>query len=124
SAFQQDALGQHTGFQLQIFSMQHRLQKSARGTPTPPAFLIDVEVTASLIVAAIEIFDFRNAGFSRRIAYGFNQFPFHARKFDPPLAANRMMFPRAEKMILMLLEDWQHIVPSPTGKTELAPVVV
>src|SRR3954465_5121066 len=43
---------------------------------------------------------------------------------DPPFAADRVMIADAEKMILMLLEDWQHVVPTPARETKLAPMVV
>ncbi len=41
----------------QIRAPQCRLQKSARGRPAAPTFLIDVEIGNPFVVAAIEVLD-------------------------------------------------------------------
>src|SRR5262249_59907609 len=55
---------------------------------------------------------------------GGGRFPSRAGSIGPPFAADRVMIAAAEKMILMLLEDRQHIVPAPAREAKLAPMVV
>src|SRR4029077_15102176 len=106
-AVELDALGEAAGFDPKVRPVEHRLPKSARRRPAPPAPLVDVEITGAFVVAAIEIVDRRDAVLLRRLAKRVEQFPLHARRLDAPFAADAMVLAFAEKMIGLLLEQRQ-----------------
>ncbi len=48
----------------------------------------------------------------------------HPWRLDPQLAADRVRRAGPEEVILVALEQRQHVVPAPAGEPELAPVIV
>ena len=76
------------------------------------------------VVAAVEIVDLGNAGLGRRLAEGVENLPGQPHILDPPLAALAVMRVGAADVVLRALEIGQHVVPSPAGIAELAPIVV
>ena len=119
-----DALDQTTGLEPQVRPIEHRLEEAARGRPAPPEFLVDVEIARALVVAGVEIVDRLDAGLGGGLAKLLEQVPAHARRFDAPFAADRVMRTRSQKMMFVLLEDRQHVAPAPAGEPELAPMIV
>lgn len=115
---------QHVGLQPQIWPRQCRLQKTARRGPAPAALLIDVEVSDALVVAGVEIRRFADSHFMRGLGNCIKHLPGQSRGFDPPAAADAVMFAFAKEMIFKLLEGREHVVPAPAGQPELPPVVV
>ena len=103
---------------------ERRLEEAARRRPAPAELLVDVIGRRALVVAGVEIDDALDAGLLRRRAEGVEQIPAHARMLDPPFAAGRVMLAGAEKVMLVLLVDRQHVVPAPALEAELAPVIV
>ena len=61
---------------------------------------------------------------SRGLADRVQNGPGQPRRFDPPAAADAVMFAFAEEMIFQPPEGRQHVIPAPAGQPELAPVVV
>ncbi len=59
---------QRAGDDLQVGATQRRAQKTLGGIPAHAAFLVDLEIAAALVVAAVEVDDFRNADLGCRIA--------------------------------------------------------
>src|SRR5581483_5882867 len=90
-------LDKTTGFQPQVRTGQHRLEKAARRRPAPPTLLVDVEITGAFVVAGVEIHDFRDAVLRRRLAPGVDDVPTGARIFDAPLAAGPVVFAVAKE---------------------------
>src|SRR5262249_47745261 len=123
-AVEHDALHQATGFEPQIAAMEHRLKEAARRRPAPAALLVDVEDALSLVVAAVEARNPLDAGLFGCGAEVVENVPAHARRLDPPFAAGGVRRARPEEMVLVPLEERQHVVPAPAGQAELAPVVV
>src|SRR4029077_11730244 len=60
-AIQFQSLNQTAGCELEVFTMQHRLEKSARRRPSAAPLLVDVKITDALVVAGVEILDGRDA---------------------------------------------------------------
>jgi hypothetical protein len=85
-------LDEATGFELKVFPVQHRFEKTTRGRPAAAAFLVDVEVANPLVVAGIEILDRRDAILVRRGTECVKNLPRKARILDPPFAAGCMVF--------------------------------
>jgi hypothetical protein len=108
----------------QIAARNNRLEKAARRRPPPAALLVDVEIARALVVAGVEIADRLDARLGGSGAKRLEQRPSHPRRLDPPFAADAMISARPEEIILMALETGQHVVPSPAGEAELAPVIV
>src|SRR5262249_8371445 len=98
------------GFELQVFPVQHRLQKAARRRPSSPALLVDMEITNPLVIAGVEVLDRGNAVLIRRLAKRLENLPAHTRIFDAPFAAHRVMI-TLQKMIDMLAKIRAHVVP-------------
>ncbi len=107
---------QAAGFQPQVLPVEHRLEKAARRRPAPAALLVDVVGAGAFVVAGVEIVDPLDAGLLGGGAERIEQVPAHPRMLDPPFAADRVMLAGAEEMILVLLEDRQHVVPAPAGR--------
>src|SRR5262249_40082875 len=118
-----DTFHQATGLEPQVSPLEHRLEETARSGPAPPEFLVDLEVARAFVVAGVEVVDRLDAGFRGRLAKLLQQLPAHARRLDAPLAAGRVMRTVSQEMVLVLLEDRQHVVPAPTGQSKLAPMI-
>ena len=114
----------HAGLEPQIGTMQHRLQEAARGAPSPAATLIDLEIGRALVVAGVEIRDLLDAGHLGRVADRVENRPTHPRRLDPPFPARPMKLVGRRDVILVLEEERQHIVPTPTFETELTPALI
>ena len=114
------SLGDHG----QVGPVLNRAQEGLRGVPAHAAFLVDVEVAAALVVAAIEIPGLGDAGLGRGLLKGVEDLPFEAHVLDPPLAARAMQVVGALVEVLGAGEQRQHLVPAPARIAELAPTVV
>ena len=123
-AVEHDTFDQAAGLEPQVGTLEHRLEEGARRRPAPAALLVDVEGTDAFVVAAVEIGDGFDAGLFGGGAKSVEQVPAHPRRRHVPLAADRVRFAFAEKMIFVALEIRQHIVPAPAAQAELAPVIV
>ncbi len=94
------AIDQDVLFETQIGALQRGLQEASRGRPAASALLVDVEIADALIVAGVEIRNFADTHFFRRIADRVQNGPGQPRRFDPPTAAGAVMHAVAQKMIL------------------------
>ena len=103
---------------------EDRLEEAARRAPAPAAPLIDLEIGRAFVVAAIEVVDLGDADLGRRVAHRVEDRPGDARPFDPPFAARAVQRVGAAVMVLVALEERQHVVPAPAVEAELAPAVV
>src|SRR5262245_16319795 len=110
--------------QLEVLARQRRFQECARRAPAPAAFLVDLEVAAALVVAAVEIVRERNSGLAGSLAKRVEQAPFDPRLIDSELAAAAMEVRAASEVVLMPPEIRQHVLPAPTLQSELPPMVV
>ncbi len=103
-------------------------QEALRRVPAYARALIDVEVAAAFVVAAVEVVDLGDAGLGRRIAKRVEDLPADARVLDAPFAAARMQVIEGRglhrPLVLMPLEIGQHVLPRPARVTELAPKIV
>ena len=119
-----EAIDQHVLFKAQIGAMQSGLQKTPRRRPAASALLVDVEIADAFIVAGVEIRNFPDSHLFRRVADRVQNGPGQPRRFDPPAAADAVMLAFAQKVIFEPAERGQHVVITPAGQAELAPVVV
>ena len=121
---------EHNGFRPGIRSPaagwppEHGLEEAARRRPAAAAPLVDVEGAAAFVVAGIEVGNALDPGLLGRRAKCIENVPAHPRRLDPHLAAHAVCCAGAEKMVLVLAEERQHVVAAPAGKPELAPMVV
>ena len=115
---------QHVLFKPQIGTLQCGLEKTPRRRPAPAALLVDVEIADAFIVAGVEIRNLANSHFLRGVADRVEDGPGQSRRLDPPAAAGAVVLALAEKMILQPPERRQHVVITPTRKSELTPVIV
>src|SRR5262249_29169942 len=88
------------------------------------ALLVDMKIAGALVVAGIEVVGRLDARLLRSRTNLLEQRPTHARCFDSPFAADGVGFAGAKKMVLMLPEDRQHVVPTPSREADLAPMVI
>ena len=119
-----DAFGEAAGFEPQIGPMEHRLEESARRRPAPAALLVHMEGAASFVVAGVEVDDGFDAGLFRRPPERVEHVPVNARRLDLQFAADAMDVALAQEMVFVPFEKRQNIVPAPTGKPKLAPMIV
>jgi hypothetical protein len=119
-----DAFDEAVKLEPQVRPVPHRHEEAARRRPAPAALLRHLVVGRARVVAAIEIVDRRDAGLRRRFAERLQQRPAHALPLDAAFAAGAMRSALAKAMILVLLEERQHVLPAPAGESELAPMVV
>ena len=111
--------------QRQVRSRQGGLQEGARRRPAPPAMLVDLEIAAAFIVAAVEIVGGRDALLGRGAAEDLEHLPGQPLPGDPQFAAAPVIGPRRVHLaVLALQEIGQHVRPAPAFIAELAPVVV
>src|SRR5437660_2117375 len=106
---------QTIGQKPQVRPPERRLEKAARRRPAPPTPLVDVEIGAAFVVAAVEVLDRRNADLRGRGAHRVGEVPAYARRLDAPFAARRVTRAVAQEMILVALEERQNVVPAPAG---------
>ncbi len=111
--FDNQALHMATGHDGQVFASRDRLQKSLGRVQANAAILIDVEIGAAGIVAAIEISGLANTGLLRRVAECIEDWPRHALLFNPPFATGSVHGAAAAVIILDLGEQGQNLVPGP-----------
>ncbi len=117
-------LGLRAHDEAQVGPFEDGLEEAARRAPAPAAALIDLEVPGALVVAAIEVVDFWDADFGRRLARRVEDRPGQALALDAPFAAGAVQRVRAGVMVLVALEERQDVVPAPALEAELAPAVV
>ena len=112
----------------QVAPVQHGAQEALGRVPADAGLLVDVEVAAALVVAAVEVVDLGDAGLGRRLAEGVEDLPADARQLDAPLAAAGVQVLEGvgleRPLVLVLLEVGQHVVPGPAGIAHLPPQVV
>src|ERR1700730_19368464 len=104
--------------------MQDGLEEGGGRRPAPPTLLVDMKGATTLVGAGVEVDDGFDVGLLGGGAKRVEQIPMYARRLDPHFAADAVQFALAQKMILVLLEKGQHIVPAPAAQPELAPVIV
>ena len=108
--------------------MPRRAQESFRGIPAHAAPLIDVEVAAALVVAAVEVVGLGDAGLRRRLPEGVEdsqRMRGSSMRHSPPRACIVEEPSALERpLVLVLLEIGQHVVPGPAGIAHLPPQVV
>src|SRR6202008_342962 len=75
------------GEDLEVRPAHPRAQESLPGVPAHAALLVDLEIAAALIVAAVEVVGLGDAGLRRRLLEGVEDGPADARLLDAPLAA-------------------------------------
>src|SRR6185437_11065983 len=123
-AVEQQAAHRGAGDEAQIGAAERRLQERLGGADAQAAALFDLEIVATLVVALVEIGDFRDADLLRRVAHGVEDVPGDARPLDPPFAARAMQRAPAGPVVLMAKKERQHAVPAPAVEAELTPAVV
>src|SRR5262249_55011846 len=117
-------LDQATELQPEVRPTQDGLEEAARGRPAPAALLAHVILRRALVVAGIELVDRGDSSLGGRLAEGVENGKLHALPLDPALAAGRVHGARPQAMILVPLEERQHVIPAPAGKAKLAPEIV
>src|ERR1700728_4937797 len=95
---------------------QDRLEEGRRCRPAPAALLVDMKGATALVVAGVEVDNGFDIGLLGGGAKRIEQVPMHPRRFDAQFAADAVQIALAQKMILMLLEKRQHVVPAPAGE--------
>ncbi len=101
--------GQHG----EVGAVRRRLQERARGVEPHAARLVDEEVAAALVVAAVEVVGPGNAGLDHRLAVGLEDVPAQPLRFHAPLAAGAVRLVGAAEVVLALAEDREHRFPVP-----------
>ena len=109
----------------QVGTASDRAQKGLGGAPAPAPALVDVEIPASLVVAAVEIVGLRDSGLRGGIAKGVQNLPTQPLLLDPPFAAGSVhMIGGHGPLIFGLQEVGEDVVPTPARIAELAPVII
>ncbi len=106
-----DALGLGAGENGQIGAPLRRPQEGLGRAPAHAAALIDLEIAAALVVAAIEVVGARDADLGRRGAEGVEDLPGETHLLDAPLAARAVLRVGAADEIFRAPEIGQHIGP-------------
>ena len=112
------------GPERQVGPVQGGLEEAGRRGPAHAALLVDLEVAAALVVAAVEVVHLGYAVLGRRFAEEVQHAPGQAHVLDPPLAALTVQFVGAAHAVLRAPEVGQQVGPAPAGIAELAPMVV
>ncbi len=112
-------LGEH----LQVAAVGSRPQERLRGVPALAALLVDVEVAAAEVGAAVEIVVVGNALLRRCLAECIEDVPAHARLLHAPFVAGRMPRAGAAVVVLVAKEVRQHLVPAPARVGAMAVAV-
>ena len=90
-----------------------------------PRLLVDLEIAAALVVAAVEVLGLGDARPRRpRLAECVEDLPVQALLLDPPFAAGAVQLVGPVEVVLGPLEVGQDVVPAPAGVAQLAPAVV
>ena len=97
----------------QIAAMLNRPQKRLGRVPAKTRALIDLEITTTFVIAAIEIRCRRNTRLRRRVAKRIQDFPRQARGLDPPLTPRAMKRTRTGVVIFHPFKQRQDIIPAP-----------
>ena len=124
AVFDQHAFDEAFGHDRQIGPVEGGGEKAARRAPAAAAPLVDVEIAAAFIAAGVEIGAGGNAGAGRGFDEGIEHLPAQARLLDAPLAPCPMQRAGAAPIVLVLLEEGQHIVPAPAFQAGIAPAVI
>ncbi len=109
------------GDDFQVGALQRGAQKTLGGIPAHAAFLVDFEIAAALVAAAIEIDHLGYADLGGRVAKRVEDLPRQALLLDPPFAAGAVHLVRAARVVFGAFVVGQHIVPSPAGIAERLP---
>src|SRR5574339_315641 len=80
--------------------------------------------SAMTLISSLRFCRCRTGFRNPRVAHRFDDAEFHARMLDAPFAGRAVMLALAEKVIHLLFENRQHVVPAPALEAELAPVIV
>src|SRR5262250_450537 len=79
---EQYAFDQTVAQEPQVRAFERRFEKAARRRPAPAPFLIDVEVGAAFVVAAVEILDRRNPHLRGGGPHRVSEVPAYPRRLD------------------------------------------
>ena len=116
------------GEQRQVRSPQRTPQEGLGGIPAHAGFLVHVEIAAAEVAAAVEVVVRRNALLGRRGAKRIEDLPAHAGLLDAPFVAGAVQFVGAAVVVLVPLEQRQHVIPAPARigaeAVAIAPAVV
>ena len=118
------AQGLGVGQDPQVRALQDRAQEGLGRGPAHAALLVDLEVAAALVVAAVEVIGLGDAGLGRRVAEGVEDLPGDPQGPRPAIRRRRHALRRPAVEVLRAPEVRQDIVPAPAGVAELAPEVV
>ena len=124
AAFEDDAGRLRAGQHGEVGPALAGRRKALARAPAHAAALVDLEIAAALVVAAVEVGHARDADLGRRLAEGVEDLPGQALLLDPPLAARAVHLVGAGGKILGALEVRQDVVPAPAAVARLAPAVV
>ncbi len=95
----------------QIRTVQCGAQEGLRCVPADAAFLVDVEVADTGVVAAVEVVGGGDTGLLRGLREGFQDLPFQALFFHAPGPACAVRFIGAAVVVLAAFEDRQDVLP-------------
>ena len=123
-ALEQDRLGMGLVDDVQIVAAHNGLQEGGGCAPAPAPPLVDLEIVGALVVAAVEVADFRNADLDAGVAHGVENWPGQPLPFDPPFAARAVPVRASAVVVLMAQEMGLHVLPAPAFEAELAPAVI
>src|SRR5262249_1802912 len=98
----------------QVGAASHRVQEGVSSIPAHAALLVDLEISATEVVAAVGILDRRNADGGRGGTERIEDVPRKALFLDAPFVARPVQRIGAAAVVLVLLEIRQHIVPRPS----------
>ena len=108
----QDRDGLGAGVDGEVGPARDRVQERIRHRPAPAASLVDVEVRAAGVVAAVELLDRGDAGLGGGGLPGVEDLPAHPRAFDADLTVGAVPLVGAAEVVLQLLVDGQ-CLPTP-----------
>src|SRR5262249_39332063 len=117
-AVEQDRLGEAAGLEPQVGAMERRLEEGARRRPAPPPPSRQVQRARPFVVAGVEIGNAFDTGLLGRLAECIENVPSHPRRLDANLAGGRVRYTFAQEVVLVLAEEWQHVVGAPAGEPE------
>ncbi|MNE27892.1 hypothetical protein D3C80_1213150 [compost metagenome] len=124
AVFQHYLVNQHIGQHGQVGTFEDRAQKGLGRVPANAGTLVDLKVSTALVIPGVEVSNAGDAALRRRFAERIEDRPGVALLLDPPLAFIAMGFAGAAKVVFAGLEQWQHILPGPSGIALLGPAIV
>src|SRR5450830_1494362 len=118
-------LHMRTGHDVKIAGFHRWSQKCLGSIPANAALLIDIKVSAALIVATVEIINLGDPNLCCSVTEGVQNLPRQPLLFNAPFTTAAMKSVAAQMMIFTFLEQGQDLIPAPAViAAQLRPFII